>query len=37
MIGFHGLLADWIDFDLIIKIAGHFKQGSVVLIGKIDG
>ncbi len=35
IIGFHGLLADWVDFELIKKTAEHFKQGSVVLIGKI--
>jgi len=35
IIGFHGLLADWVDFDLIKSVAEHFKQGSVVLIGKI--
>jgi glycosyltransferase involved in cell wall biosynthesis len=35
VIGFHGLLADWVDFELIKKIAEHFKNGSVVLIGKI--
>ena len=35
IIGFHGLLADWVDFELIKKIAEHFKNGSVVLIGKI--
>lgn len=35
VIGFHGLLADWVDFDLIKKTAEHFKNGSVVLIGKI--
>ncbi len=34
IIGFHGLLADWIDYDLIAKIAAHFENGSVVLIGK---
>jgi glycosyltransferase involved in cell wall biosynthesis len=34
IIGFHGLLADWVDYDLIVKIAGHFKNGSIVLIGK---
>ncbi|HXG85706.1 MAG TPA: glycosyltransferase [Pyrinomonadaceae bacterium] len=34
IIGFHGLLADWIDYDLIVRIAGHFKNGSIVLIGK---
>ncbi len=35
IIGFHGLLADWVDFDLIKKTAAHFANGSVVLIGKI--
>jgi len=35
IIGFHGLLADWVDFELINKTAEHFKNGSVVLIGKI--
>ncbi|HEX9962693.1 MAG TPA: glycosyltransferase [Pyrinomonadaceae bacterium] len=35
VIGFHGLLADWVDFELIKKVAAHFKNGSVVLIGKI--
>jgi glycosyltransferase involved in cell wall biosynthesis len=35
VIGFHGLLADWVDFELIKKVAAHFREGSVVLIGKI--
>ena len=35
IIGFHGLLADWVDFELIKKVAGKYEQGSVVLIGKI--
>jgi glycosyltransferase involved in cell wall biosynthesis len=35
IIGFHGLLADWVDFDLIKKTAEYFSKGSVVLIGKI--
>ncbi|MGI8669919.1 MAG: glycosyltransferase [Aridibacter sp.] len=35
IIGFHGLLADWVDFELIKKIAEKYKNGSVVLIGKI--
>lgn len=34
IIGFHGLLADWVDYELIKKTAEHFKNGSVVLIGK---
>ena len=35
IIGFHGLLADWVDYELIKKTAEHFNDGSVVLIGKI--
>ena len=35
VIGFHGLLADWIDYRLIKSIAEHFSHGSVVLVGKI--
>lgn len=35
IIGFHGLLADWVDFELIKKIAAHFDKASIVLIGKI--
>lgn len=35
LIGFHGLLADWVDYELIRKTAEHFSHGSVVLIGKI--
>lgn len=35
IIGFHGLLADWVDFELIKKVAEHFRHGSVVLVGKV--
>lgn len=34
IIGFHGLLADWVDFALLKKAAEHFPHGSLVLIGK---
>ncbi|MCC6452282.1 MAG: glycosyltransferase [Acidobacteria bacterium] len=34
IIGFHGLIADWVDLDLVKKIAEHFSEGSVVLVGK---
>lgn len=34
IIGFHGLLADWVDYDLLVKISKHFANGSIVLIGK---
>ena len=36
IIGFHGLLADWVDYELIKKTAEHFKNGSIVLIGKVS-
>ncbi|MCO5332821.1 MAG: glycosyltransferase [Pyrinomonadaceae bacterium] len=36
VIGFHGLLADWVDYGLIMKVAEHFSSGSVVLIGKVS-
>ena len=35
IIGFHGLLADWVDYELIKKVAERFSHCSVVLIGKI--
>jgi len=35
IIGFHGLLADWVDYELIKKVAEQFAGGSVVLIGKV--
>ncbi len=35
IIGFHGLLADWVDYKLIKRVAEHFDSGSVVLVGKI--
>jgi len=35
IIGFHGLLADWVDYELIKKVAARFRKGSVVLIGKV--
>jgi glycosyltransferase involved in cell wall biosynthesis len=35
VIGFHGLLADWVDYELIKKTAEKYPAGSIVLIGKI--
>jgi glycosyltransferase involved in cell wall biosynthesis len=35
IIGFHGLLADWIDYELIRKVAYRFSEGSVVLLGSV--
>ena len=34
IIGFHGLIADWVDIELIKKVVEHFSEGSVVLVGK---
>jgi glycosyltransferase involved in cell wall biosynthesis len=34
VIGFHGLIADWVDLDLMAEVAKHFSHGSVVMIGK---
>ena len=34
IIGFHGLLADWVDYELIKKVAERFENGSVVLVGQ---
>lgn len=34
IIGFFGLIADWVDVDLLARVAKHFSRGSLVLIGK---
>jgi glycosyltransferase involved in cell wall biosynthesis len=34
VIGFHGLIADWVDLDLMALVAKHFAHGSIVMIGK---
>jgi glycosyltransferase involved in cell wall biosynthesis len=33
--GFFGLIADWIDLELLRKVADAYPHGSVVLIGKV--
>jgi hypothetical protein len=33
--GFFGLIADWIDLELIRKVADAYPRGSVALIGKV--
>jgi glycosyltransferase involved in cell wall biosynthesis len=36
VIGYFGLMAeDWIDIDLMVHVAKHFSQGSMVLLGKV--
>lgn len=34
VIGFFGLVADWVDVDLMAEVAKHFSGGSLVVIGK---
>jgi glycosyltransferase involved in cell wall biosynthesis len=35
VIGFFGLIADWVDLDAIAACARAFPQGSVALVGKV--
>ncbi len=36
IIGYFGLMAaDWIDVELMVKVAKHFSGGSLVLLGKV--
>lgn len=34
VIGFFGLIADWVDVELMAQVAEHFSTGSLVLLGK---
>jgi glycosyltransferase involved in cell wall biosynthesis len=34
LIGFFGLIADWVDVDLMVEVAKHFREGSLVILGK---
>jgi glycosyltransferase involved in cell wall biosynthesis len=34
VIGFFGLIADWVDLDLMAEVAKRFPTGSLVLLGK---
>jgi glycosyltransferase involved in cell wall biosynthesis len=34
VIGFFGLIADWVDVDLMAEVAKHFRGGSLVVLGK---
>lgn len=34
VIGFFGLIADWVDLDLMAHVAQQFPEGSMVLLGK---
>lgn len=33
-IGFFGLIADWVDLDLLAQVANRFPNGSLVMLGK---
>ncbi len=35
VIGFFGLVADWVDVDLMAEVAKHFARGSLVVLGKV--
>jgi len=37
VLGFFGLLADWVDMDLLAHVAGRFPTGSLVLLGAATG
>ena len=34
VIGFFGLIADWVDLELMAAVANRFSQGSLVVLGK---
>jgi glycosyltransferase involved in cell wall biosynthesis len=34
VIGFIGLVQDWVDLDLIAKLAEKYERGSIVIVGK---
>lgn len=34
LIGFFGLIADWVDVELLVHVAKQFPEGSLVLLGK---
>ncbi|MEI6789251.1 MAG: glycosyltransferase [bacterium] len=35
-IGFFGLLSEWVDQDLLLRLAKEFPQATLILIGKAD-
>ncbi|MEI6149533.1 MAG: glycosyltransferase, partial [bacterium] len=36
VVGFFGLLSEWVDQDLILRLAKEFPQATILLIGKAD-
>ncbi len=35
VLGFFGLIADWVDVELMARVASHFSGGSMVVLGKV--
>lgn len=35
VLGFFGLIADWVDVELLAAVAKHFSSGSLVMVGKV--
>ncbi|MHB8418021.1 MAG: glycosyltransferase [Myxococcales bacterium] len=35
VLGFFGLIADWVDVELLRRVALHFREGSLVLLGSV--
>lgn len=35
VLGFFGLVADWLDLDLMARVADRFQHGSLVVLGKV--
>lgn len=35
VLGFFGLVADWVDVELMAELAGRFSHGSLVVLGKV--
>ncbi|MDQ3331567.1 MAG: glycosyltransferase [Planctomycetota bacterium] len=35
ILGFFGLVADWVDVDLMAEMARRFPEGSLVIVGKV--
>jgi glycosyltransferase involved in cell wall biosynthesis len=36
LIGYHGMISRWFDFDLVRSVAEHHPEWSIVLVGPID-
>src|SRR5690606_28786541 len=36
VIGFYGLVADWVDLRVVRAVADAFPEGAVAIVGKVD-